>query len=681
MTSPLLDVRDLNVEYATPGGSIAAVKDVSLAVFQGEAVGIVGESGSGKSTLAHSLLRLLPRTAGQRGQIVLDGVDLTTLSESEMRKVRGDQAAMVFQDPMRSFDPQRTIGYHLREGLEAHRPGMSRKERQAIAVQQLKSTELPEPEYQARRYPHELSGGMRQRAMLALALENSPVLLIADEPTTALDVTIQAQILRLFADRLSDELSAGALVLISHDLAVVRQVCSRIAVMYAGRIVEDAPTEQIFNDPRHPYTQALIRATPRAHTEGSRLWTIGGRPPDGASVDHCSFADRCTHALDRCRVEQPELIALSPAHRTACFLADEPLPVPSVEHGPGDAISPAADDAERPPGSIVELEDVGMTFQVHGLGSGVLRRAEVAAVREVSLTVDRAETLGIVGESGSGKSTLARIVLGLLAPTAGRVLVSGENPRSRKSLVRRRQKLQAVFQDPHGSLNPRMTVGEAIAEPLRNLRVSKADRVAKVTQLLDEVQLSASFIDRYPPELSGGQAQRVAIARALAPEPDLVVLDEPTSGLDISIQAHILNLLADLQARHHLTYILISHDLTIVRHLADRIAVMYFGRIVELGEAATTFNNPSHPYTAGLLAAVPDIDDPERPRPIVSGEPPSPISPPAGCAFHTRCPIAESTCRQVNPPLEIHSGQLVACHLAGQIAAPVNITPNQWEST
>ena len=321
MSAPLLDVRNLSVQYPSAYGAVRAVDDVSLSISPGESVGIVGESGSGKSTLAHSLLRLLPIGAVQTGLMYLDGVDLMTLSDREMRKIRGDSAAMVFQDPMTSFDPQRTIGYHLREGLTVHRPEMGSKEKQRLVVEHLRRTELPEPEYQSRRYPHELSGGMRQRAMLALAMENSPVLLIADEPTTALDVTIQAQILRLFADRTAGVDDTAALILISHDLAVVRQVCSRIAVMYAGRIVEDAPTEQIFSDPRHPYTSALIKATPRAHAEGSRLWTIRGRPPDLTEVrTHCAYADRCGHAIDRCMGEDPQLEDLDGDRSVACFV-------------------------------------------------------------------------------------------------------------------------------------------------------------------------------------------------------------------------------------------------------------------------------------------------------------------------------------------------------------------------
>ena len=325
-------------------------------------------------------------------------------------------------------------------------------------------------------------------------------------------------------------------------------------------------------------------------------------------------------------------------------------------------------------GPVVELDELAVTFHVQGKGTQLFRRAALKAVRDVSISIRRGETLGIVGESGSGKTTLARVILGLQSPTGGTIRVVGEDPGDRTSKVRSTQKLQAVFQDPHGSLNPRMTIDDVIAEPMRNLRMDRAARARRVAQLLDEVQLPASFADRYPSELSGGQAQRVAIARALAPEPAVVVLDEPTSGLDISIQAHILNLLADLQERHQLTYVLISHDLTIVRHLADRIAVMYLGRVVELGDAAPMFEEPSHPYTAGLLAAVPDIDDPGKPKPMVAGEPPSPLNPPAGCSFHTRCPIARPECREVDPRLEARGSRLVACHFAGEISATIAST-------
>lgn len=676
MTSPLLQITDMSVTYTTPHGSVRAVDGVSLSVEKGEAVGIVGESGSGKSTLAHAVLKLLPRSASQVGRIVLQGADLTAMSDREMGKIRGDRAGMVFQDPMTSFDPQRTIGYHLRAGLQAHRREMTRAERQEVVVEQLRRTGLPEPEYQANRYPHELSGGMRQRSMLALALENSPALLLADEPTTALDVTIQAQILRLFADLLEDEALGAAMILISHDLAVVRQVCSRILVMYAGRIVEDAPAEQLFADPRHPYTQALIRATPRAKTGGARLATIPGRPPSlEGRPTACSFRDRCAHAFERCFIEDPQLETTG-ERSVACFLgARSTLPMLAEEAPLFHASSEVEDSGHAEP--MVVIDDVTMRFHTQGNRSWTFRKQALHALRGVSIQVLRGETLGIVGESGSGKSTLARIVLGLQAPTTGTVLVAGEDPRQRGSKARAEQRLQAVFQDPHGSLNPRMSVQDAVGEPLKNLGMSTKERNERVAELLNEVQLGRTYASRYPSELSGGQAQRVAIARALAAEPDVIVLDEPTSGLDISIQAHILNLLGDLKVRRHLTYLLISHDLTIVQHLADRIAVMHLGQIVELSETDETFGAPAHPYTAGLLAAVPEIDRPGKPQPLVVGEPPSPLNPPPGCSFHTRCPIARAVCREADPPLDPYRGGLVACHFAGEIAMSSSISTTE----
>jgi peptide/nickel transport system ATP-binding protein len=681
MTAPLLQITDMSVTYATPQGSVRAVDGVSLTVEKGESVGIVGESGSGKSTVAHAVLKLLPRSATQQGRVVLQGADLTAMNDRELGRIRGDKAGMVFQDPMTSFDPQRTIGYHLRAGLQAHNPEMTRAERQRIVVEQLRRTGLPEPEYQANRYPHELSGGMRQRSMLALALENSPALLLADEPTTALDVTIQAQILRLFTDLLEDEALGAAMILISHDLAVVRQVCSRIVVMYAGRIVEDAPTEELFAEPRHPYTQALIRATPRAKAGGGRLSTIPGRPPALTGTQTaCSFRDRCSHAFDRCFAENPSLERTAGGRWVACFLGVGASLPPLAEHT---SQAEAGESFHGPVGedAMVVVDNVTMRFHTQGSGSWAFRKQELHALRGVSVRVSRGETLGIVGESGSGKSTLARIVLGLQAPTSGTVLVAGEDPRKRRSSARTEQRLQAVFQDPHGSLNPRMSVQEAVGEPLKNLGMSSRNRQSRVAELLDEVQLGRHYASRYPSELSGGQAQRVAIARALAAEPDVVVLDEPTSGLDISIQAHILNLLGDLQASHHLTYLLISHDLTIVQHLADRIAVMHLGQIVELAETDETFRAPAHPYTAGLLAAVPEIDRPGKPQPLVVGEPPSPLDPPPGCSFHTRCPIAKDVCREVDPPLDPHRGGLVACHFPGEIAVVATVTETQTGAT
>ena len=673
MTAPLLETESLSVRYRSGSAEVRAVDAVSIRVAAGEAVGVVGESGSGKSTFVHALLGLLPTSAAQSGRVVFGGREISGLSDKELATIRGGSAAMVFQDPMKSFDPLRTIGYHLHESLRVHRPSMGRRERTERLVEQLRKTGLPEPAYQSTRYPHQLSGGMLQRSMLALALANDPALLLADEPTTALDVTIQAQILELFRELMDAETPAASMLLISHDLAVVRQVCSRILVMYAGRVVEDAPTESIFADPRHPYTQALIRATPRATRARGRLTTIPGTTPIiTGEPTGCAFRDRCAHVLPRCHVEVPELEAVEPGRAAACFVSRSQLPAATTvaaertTEGSGTGVEHAitrVSDSDLP--AAVELRDVWVTFRASGRGSGLRRTKQFHALRDVSLAVRRGETLGIVGESGSGKSTLARTILGLQDPSAGSVSIGGVVRSGRGRSDQAGRGLQAVFQDPHGSLNPRMTIEEAIAEPLRNMGVPPARRRERAVQLLDEVQLGAAFASRYPGELSGGQAQRVAIARALASEPEVIVLDEPTSGLDISIQAHILNLLAELQDRRGLTYVLISHDLAVVQHLADRVAVMYLGRVVELSESDTIFSSPAHPYTVGLLAAVPDVDATQRPAVLAVGEPPSPLNPPSGCAYHRRCAIAAPMCSVDTPELEQFGAGTVACHFPG----------------
>ncbi len=690
--SPLLAVDGLTIGYRTPQGHALAVNDVSFSVLPGERVGIVGESGSGKSTLALALMRLLPRSAATlAGSVSLGGQDLLAMSEVQLRAIRGAEAGMVFQNPMTSFDPLRTLGDHLAEGLRAHGT-TSREQIRDRSLRALAEAEMPHPADQARRHPHELSGGMRQRGLIAMAIENEPRLLIADEPTTALDVTIQAQILELFGRISSADAQRGmALLLVSHNLGVVRQLCTRVIVMYGGRIVEDAPADELFAEPRHPYTRALLDVTPRVDSPRGPLRTIAGQPVDITRLPTgCAFLDRCPARIARCENEIPPLTAIADHRRVACFVGQVgPLPrepEPESESVPAHASASAsgsasgfagmsgqatnAPSAVEPLATLVEIRDAFVEFPVRG-GRNPLRRESLRAVAGVTLDVRAGETLAVVGESGSGKTTVARTVLGLQTLTSGTVRVAGDDPADTSSQVRQRQRIQAVFQDPHGSLDPRMTIGDSIEEPMRNMRIGEQDRRRRVDDLLTEVRLPLDFRRRYPGELSGGQAQRVAIARALAVQPEVIVLDEPTASLDVSIQGHIMNLLMELQARYGLTYLFVSHDLVLVRQLASRIAVMYLGRIVELGSWDELYARPLHPYAAALLSGIPrvDLEQGTSARIILQGEQPSPLHPPTGCAFHPRCWLYErlgqpENCRSTAPVARVVERQLVECHFA-----------------
>ena len=668
---PLLRVDGLTIGYPSGAGHVRAVDGVSFDVEPGERVGIVGESGSGKTTLALALMRLLPPWAAHLGgEVFLDGVDLHELRRGGLRRLRGGQVGMVFQDPLRSFDPLRTIGFHLDEGMRAQ--GIrSRSEMRRRAVATLRSVGMPTPESQLRRRPHELSGGMQQRSLIALGVQNDPRLLIADEPTTALDVTIQAQILELF-ETVGEPgpWQDTALLLVSHNLGLVRRLCTRVMVMYGGRLVEDAPVDDFFRAPRHPYGAALLGAMPRLSGPRGAVTTIPGHPVDISMMPAgCPFEPRCAFALPRCATDMPDFARLGPDHFAACFVAQEGPPPDldaSASEGADDLESAAAVDSAGEP--VVELTEVSKVFRVrtaHARG----RRGLLHALAGVDLDLRAGETLALVGESGSGKSTLARLVLGLSEPTSGRVRVEGDDPAARRSDVRKRQRVQAVFQDPHGSLDPRMRVADVVGEPLRNLGISRSGRRSAVGAALEEVRL-AGFEDRYPHELSGGQAQRVAIARAIAADPAIIVLDEPTASLDVSIQTHIVSLLRDLQRQHGLTYLFVSHDLAAVREIATRVAVMYLGRIVELTDADDFFERPLHPYAAALLSAVPraEAELSGRERIVLNGEPPSAVEIPLGCPFHPRCPVAEDLCRKTPPPLaEVEPKRFAACHFPGRL--------------
>jgi peptide/nickel transport system ATP-binding protein len=692
----VLEVENLRTEFHLRSGTVGAVDGVSFTVGAGECVGLVGESGCGKSTTGLSIMKLLPSVGHVvGGSIKLLGHDLGPLSESEMRHVRGNDAAMIFQDPLTSLNPTWTIGKQISEGYRLHND-CSQAEALARAREVLELVRLPRPAERLNAYPHQLSGGLRQRVMIAMALVNSPKLLIADEPTTALDVTIQAQILDLI-DGLRRDLQM-AVILITHDLGVIAARANRVMVMYAGKIAEGADTGELFASMRHPYTEALFRSIPRFDQDRSQaLYSIAGVPPDLMTPPPgCRFAPRCRNAQKRCTEEEP---LLAPAtddgsrpgagvertetptlphairageHVFACFY---PVEASAAEDRAKSIVvnEPAPDAAVPEPVAtgdvLLSLHNVVKEFPVT---SGVVLQRKIGtvkAVSDVSFDVHRGETFGLVGESGCGKTTLGWLVTALHRPTSGEIIFGDHDMAKirRGELRRARRDLQLMFQDPYASLDPRMRVGPSIQEPLTIQDVgSRSDRKKRVAELLSEVGLSAKAAGLYPHEFSGGQRQRIGLARALALNPKLIVADEPVSALDVSIQAQILNLMRGLQDVHELTYIVISHDLAVVRYLADTIGVMYLGKLVEIGPAAAIYERTAHPYTRGLIDAVP-IPDPvlekQRETVPVSGELPSPIDPPSGCRFRTRCPLAQDICAEIEPPLRAFGGgHRAACH-------------------
>ncbi|MGY4983690.1 ABC transporter ATP-binding protein [Streptomyces sp. 900105755] len=666
---PLLEVRNLTTHISTRRGMVRAVDDVTFTLEAGETLGLVGESGCGKSMTGLSLMGLLPPGGALVGDssVVLDGRELVGLPERELRRVRGNDIAMVFQDPMTSLNPTRTIGHQVTEAVRVHRdctPGQAADR----AAEVLGLVGLPHPRERLKDYPHQLSGGLRQRVLIAMALANEPRVLIADEPTTALDVTIQAQILTLLAD-LRDRLGM-AMILITHDMGVTAGHADRINVMYAGRIAESAGTDRLFHGMRHPYTQRLLASVPRLDQDPARqLPSIPGLPPDLIDPPGgCRFADRCSYATERCRAEEPELTGPdgSDGHRYACWHPTSgPLPPHAVAVAPHPDVVPATAPA-RP---LLEARGLVREFPVRGNRLLVRGRRVVHAVSGVSLALGPGETFGLVGESGCGKTTLGRLLVGLDRPDAGTVALDGTDlGRLRgRELRRRRRDLQMMFQDPFSSLDPRMRVGSILREPLRIQGIGTArQQKARVAELLAEVGLPERGLELYPHEFSGGQRQRIGLARALALTPKLIVADEPVSALDVSVRAQVLNLMKRLQASHGLSYIVISHDLAVVRYLADRIGVMYLGRLVEVGSADDIHLHAAHPYTAGLLKAVP-IPDPKVERAKhgtgVRGELPSPVDPPSGCRFRTRCPLARERCTHEEPvPRLFGPGHTAACH-------------------
>jgi oligopeptide/dipeptide ABC transporter ATP-binding protein len=752
--APVLEIEDLSTHIKLSRSVVQAVDNIDLHIEAGETLGIVGESGCGKSMTGLSIMALLPPGGSiVNGSIKLAGRELVGLRDEELRRIRGNDVAMVFQDPLTSLDPTKTIGYQVAEPVRLHR-GVSKSAALERAAEVLALVGLPKPKERLGDYPHQLSGGLRQRVMIAMALACEPKLLIADEPTTALDVTIQAQILTLLRD-LKDRLGM-AMLLITHDMGVIAGHADRVNVMYAGRVAETADAVELFESMHHPYTQALLASIPTLGQDSrTALHAIPGLPPD---LSHppagCRFAARCTRADDKCRAEEPMLTGPTD-HLFACWhpvsgplqlgligtagpsAADtglgtgvtaaeaggvelvEDVPVaeddsilsadqPADELADDSAYEPAEEQpangvpvvtatdrpaADRMPGHagssknkpgvpLLELRDLVREYPVTA-GAVLQRRVgSVKAVSGVSLAVPAGQTLGLVGESGCGKTTIGKMIVGLEKPDGGAVLLDGVDVSAMRGgeLRRARRDLQLMFQDPYSSLDPRMRVGSIIREPMQIQRMgSSRQQQERVFELLSEVGLPRNAVERYPHEFSGGQRQRIGLARALTLNPRLIVADEPVSALDVSIRAQVLNLMKRLQATHGLTFVVISHDLAVVKYMADQIGVMYLGKLVELGSGEDVYQRAAHPYTAGLIATIPTPEPSvERAKTgaAIKGELPSPVNPPSGCRFRTRCPLAQERCAQEEPPLRSFGpGHIAACHFplqnpAGEFEAP-----------
>ncbi|MEW9871197.1 dipeptide ABC transporter ATP-binding protein [Arthrobacter sp. HS15c] len=666
----VLSVRDLNVRFNSENGVVHAVRGVDFDLMPGKTLGIVGESGSGKSVTSLAIMGLLPPTAEIAGTVRLMGKELLGLNDKAMCAYRGNDIAMVFQDPLSSLTPVFTVGAQITEALTIHNPTMSKQAKEARAVELLAMVGIPSPKDRLKAFPHEFSGGMRQRVMIAIAIANNPRVLIADEPTTALDVTIQAQVLEVL--HTAQEETGAAVVMITHDLGVVAGIADDIMVMYAGRPVETGQVDDIYYDPRMPYTMGLLGAVPRVDVaEKSSLVPIDGIPPNLIyTPTGCSFAPRCPLVTDACRDGEPELLSAGgqPGHKAACIKSDalgsdadvlEIFSAPPVPVSRFDAI-PRGERA-----TVLELKDVRKHFP---LTKGALLKRRIGTVKAVdglSFDIREGECFSIVGESGSGKTTTLLEIMEFHKDQDGEVVIGGlsnKEATTAKARSAMRRELQMVFQDPTGALDPRFTVYEVLAEPLQNAGLDKQAIRKRIMELMKLVGLQPDHVNRFPNQFSGGQRQRVGIARALAVNPKLVVLDEPVSALDVSVQAGVINLLDQLRAELGLSYLMVAHDLSVVRHISNRVAVMYLGKIVEIGEVDRVFDNPRHPYTRALLSAIP-VPDPQlertRERIILEGDLPSPLDAPTGCNFATRCPVfaalpaaKQEKCLTLEPPLE-----------------------------
>jgi peptide/nickel transport system ATP-binding protein len=649
----LLSVSHLDITYQVRGQDRLALSDVSFEIGRGESYGLVGESGSGKSTVALALMRYLPNNGRvSAGRIEIDGKDPMGLGAGALREMRINTVSMVYQEPLRALNPSLRVGRQVAEAFTV--AGFGKDEARSKSEQMLRTVQISDPDRVMQRYPHELSGGMAQRVVIAMALASSPSLLILDEPTTALDATVEAEVLDLIS-ALRTEFDTSVLF-ISHNLAVIAKMCDRVGVLYAGELVEEGAAQAVFDNPRHPYTVGLLRCIPRRgqRKDHDRLDTIPGfLPTPGHSLTGCIFAPRCALVEDRCRASEPALLEVGDGRTSRCFLNEK---APELPRATPTDVTGTTEVVDEP---LVIMSKLSKTF-----------KGGVRALADVELSVRKGETLGLVGESGSGKTTLARVLLGLTSPDPGSVVTLdgaalAPEVRKRKQSVLRQ--LQIVFQNPDSALNRRHSIRSLISRPLVRLAgLSGPALQQRLAELVTSVRLEERHLALRPAQLSGGLKQRVAIARAFGPGPSMVVCDEPTSALDVSVQAAILNLLADLQAAERTTYVFISHDLGLVRYLSDRIVVLYLGRVMEVGPAEIVFSGAHHPYTEALLSAVPSLDGQHPERIKLTGEIPSAANPPSGCVFHTRCPrrLATGICETTEPPLlEGEPGHQIRCHI------------------
>ena len=665
----LLEVDNLRTHFRVGQTQVAkAVDGVSFQLDQGKTLALVGESGCGKSQTAFSIIRLIAENGYHpSGKILFDRENLSKKSEEDMRFIRGNDIAMIFQEPMTSLNPLYRIGNQLEEPLRMHRK-LQKGPARTRAIELLGHVGIPDPHKRVDNYPHELSGGMKQRVMIAMALACKPKLLIADEPTTALDVTIQAQVLRLMADLQKE--TGMAILLITHDMGIVNQMADDVAIMYAGKIVEQGSREQIFDHMMHPYTRRLFESIPKPGDESYELNTIPGLVPPATDYgEGCLFADRCAHTMDVCRQHDSEVYKVEQGHTVRCHLFEK-----GVSQATG-LEEPKVPAPKKPIGTepLITVKDLKTWFPVR---KGVLRRIAnyVKAVDHVDLELTKGSTVALVGESGCGKTTLGESILRLNREVQGTVRFQETDVMklTTSGLKQIRRYMQIIFQDPFGSLSPRLRVREIIGEGLtvHFPELSPNQTHDKISKVLREVGMDPSVADRYPHEFSGGQRQRISIARALILEPEFLVLDEPTSALDVSVQAQVLNLLRELQAKHSLTYLFITHNLNVVRYIADEVAIMYLGRIVEYATTKELFELPKHPYTQSLLKAVPSLGK-RKPFETVMGDVPSPLNPPAGCHFHPRCPVYQNEpegsllqkkCRGEYPEKKAIGNTYVRCH-------------------
>lgn len=674
-TTPLLELRELRTQFILGNDVASAVDGMSISIRSGEALGIVGESGSGKSVTALTVMRLLSGRHALSGKVLFAGNDILEMDDQQLRALRGADVSMIFQDPMTSLNPVMKISTQLIEGMRAH-GRFTDREAESRALELLKRMGIASPERVMAGYPHELSGGMRQRVMLAIGFANKPQLIIADEPTTALDVTVQAQILELLKEVSSE--SGTAVLLISHDLGVIANVCTRIVVMYGGEVVEEGSTRDILQSPLHPYTLALLNAAPNLESDPTldkHLPSIGGMPPDILNMPRgCRFADRCVFKVAQCSTH-PDLLAVGNGRMSRCWVTQRGEPL--VQKQPVSSLL-----ASKPLSSLQDVTAAGTVLEVVGLvkhfevrSKELFGRNQIfRAVDGVDFFVRRGEMVGLVGESGCGKSTIARLLTRIHTPTAGSIRFEGQDISNASPAEMRplRRRMQMIFQDPYASLNPRMTVAQILREPIvfHGLASSSSDADQQVAALLDKVGLSPKSLRKYPHEFSGGQRQRIGIARALAVRPELIIADEPIAALDVNIQAQIINLLLDLQQEMGLTCLFIAHDLAVVRHISDRILVMYLGVIVESGTAFELFNRPLHPYTKSLISAIPvhdgNLKRPDRIR--LKGELVTSMSAAKGCRFSARCPNAQPICSESIPVMtELLPGRQAACHFAMEL--------------